>query len=322
MRLHMTLMIGFSRLVLRSAAFGRPTATPRIFQSTLHRHPRFLSLLMTAVDEDEATDTLKTLDSTWNVAGLKKEVQRNVLRCHKKASKATQRANAAQTELERLTSSSDVTMEELEQCPDVESLQLEAEELRSRLGSLQQLEDLLATEKKGTRVLPTEIAELALSLGVNDEPPVREPRGPPKPKGPRSRESSRLPYRRYFTEDQTEIRVGKQAEDNDELTLRLREDRDWWMHAAGCPGSHVVIRNTDENLPREVIEDAAALAARQSKCQGSVIKVSLTRCRDIRKPPGAKAGLVQLTGSVRTISVNMKEAENRLRRLDATVIVN
>ena len=92
--------------------------------------------------------------------------------------------------------------------------------------------------------------------------------------------------------------------------------------ASGCPGSHVVIRCQDQQLPEEVVADAAALAARQSKCQGSVIKVSLTRCRDIKKPPGAKAGLVQLTGKVRTVTVNMKAAEERLARLDSTVLIN
>ena len=78
------------------------------------------------------------------------------------------------------------------------------------------------------------------------------------------------------------------------------------MHASGCPGSHVVIRCHDQNLDDEVVQDAAALAARQSKCTGNTIKVSLTRARDVKKPPGAKAGLVQLTGSVKTVVVNMK----------------
>jgi len=94
------------------------------------------------------------------------------------------------------------------------------------------------------------------------------------------------------------------------------------MHAAGCPGSHIVIRCHDASLNEEVVQDAAALAARQSKCGGSVIKVSLTRCRDVKKPSGAKAGLVQLTGNVRTVSVNMKEAEVRLARLDDTCLIN
>ena len=94
------------------------------------------------------------------------------------------------------------------------------------------------------------------------------------------------------------------------------------MHASGCPGSHVVIRCGDENIDEEVVQDAAALAARQSKCHGNTIKVSMTRCRDVKKPMGAKAGLVQLTGRVRTVTVNMKEAEKRLERLDSTVVIN
>ena len=83
-----------------------------------------------------------------------------------------------------------------------------------------------------------------------------------------------------------------------------------------------MIRCGDQNLPEEVVQDAAALAARQSKCQGSVIKVSMTRCRDVKKPFGAKPGLVQLTGKVRTVSVNMKEAEARFQRLEETVLIN
>ena len=84
----------------------------------------------------------------------------------------------------------------------------------------------------------------------------------------------------------------------------------------------MVIRCHDQNLSEDVIMDAAALAARQSKCNGAVIKVSMCRARDVKKPPGAKAGLVQLTGQIRTVSVNMKEAQARLDRLDDTVLVN
>jgi hypothetical protein len=95
-----------------------------------------------------------------------------------------------------------------------------------------------------------------------------------------------------------------------------------YQSASGCPGSHIVIRCHDAQLDPAVVEDAAALAARQSKCTGTVIKVSLTRARDIKKPPGAKAGLVQLTGSVRTVVVDMKKAQVRLDRLDKTMLMN
>jgi predicted ribosome quality control (RQC) complex YloA/Tae2 family protein len=68
--------------------------------------------------------------------------------------------------------------------------------------------------------------------------------------------------------------------------------------------------------------DAAALAARQSKCTGSVIQVSMTRAHNIQKPMNAKPGLVQLTGSVRTVRVDMKQVSSRLERLDQTVLIN
>jgi predicted ribosome quality control (RQC) complex YloA/Tae2 family protein len=118
--------------------------------------------------------------------------------------------------------------------------------------------------------------------------------------------------------------VGKQAQDNDELSCNPehRDGSDYWLHASGCPGSHVVIRCQDSVLDDDVVMDAAALAARQSKCTGQIIKVSLTRCRDVKKPPGAKPGLVQLTGTVRTIVVDMKKVESRLQRLDGTCIIN
>lgn len=109
----------------------------------------------------------------------------------------------------------------------------------------------------------------------------------------------------FHTLINTKKKVGKAAEDNDELTLnpKYRDGNDWWLHASGCPGSHVVIRsNGNDILEHDVVQDAAALAARQSKCTGSVIKVTMTRCKDIVKPPGAKPGLVQLRGNVKTIA--------------------
>ena len=83
-----------------------------------------------------------------------------------------------------------------------------------------------------------------------------------------------------------------------------------------------MIRCHDNMLDDEIVMDAAALAARQSKCTGQSIKVSLTRCRDVKKPPGAKPGLVQLSGSIQMIIVEMKKVESRLKRLDATCLVN
>jgi hypothetical protein len=283
------------------------------------------SLWATATDDDEVEGYAKTIESEWSVPGLKKEVGRLVLRCHKKVGKASQRLFKAKATYDQLNSNDSASLEELEQCPDLDALEYELTELQSRLRQLNTLEENLKSIKaKSDAILPEDVASLAVDLGVDDQPAAPKPRGVTKPKGPRVSEAHRLPYRRYYSFGGVEIRVGKQAEDNDELTCSPlhRDGADWWMHAAGCPGSHVVIRSHDQQLPEEVVQDAAALAARQSKCNTAVIKVSLTRCRDITKPPGAKAGLVMLTGQVRSVSVNMKEATSRLQRLDATVLVN
>lgn len=97
--------------------------------------------------------------------------------------------------------------------------------------------------------------------------------------------------------DGYEILVGKGARDNDRLTFRVAGPRDWWLHAAGYAGSHVVVR-VDENgeVPRSVLERAAQLAVYHSKARDAGGKVAVHVCRagDVRKPRGAPPGQVQL----------------------------
>jgi predicted ribosome quality control (RQC) complex YloA/Tae2 family protein len=95
-----------------------------------------------------------------------------------------------------------------------------------------------------------------------------------------------------------EVLVGRSAQDNDELTFRVARPRDLWLHAAGHSGSHVVIRVSEagEDVPREVIERAAAYAAWHSKARNARGKVEVHVCRaaDVRKPRGVPAGTVEL----------------------------
>jgi hypothetical protein len=274
-----------------------------------------------------ASTSRKTLDSPWNVTGLKKEVGRLIQRSHKKIGKASERLRKTQegngTALPTTAAAFKDQLDVLYRPPDTENLHEELETLRARLQSLNKLESALEAydRRSNSTTLPADIAELALSLGVDDTPPAKQDRGPSKPKGPRV-SPPRLPYRRFYSQEKTEIRVGKTAADNDEISTSAEHRSDLWMHASGCPGSHIIIR-TGGNVPdEETIQDAAALAARHSKCHGSVIKVSLTQCRNVKKPPFAKPGLVMLSGSVRTIAVTMKAAEKRLERLDKTELIN
>jgi predicted ribosome quality control (RQC) complex YloA/Tae2 family protein len=95
-----------------------------------------------------------------------------------------------------------------------------------------------------------------------------------------------------------EVFVGRNARDNDELTFRVARPRDLWLHAAGHAGSHVVIRVPDDadNVPRSVIEQAAAWAAWHSKARNARGKVDIHVCRaaDVRKPRGVPHGTVEL----------------------------
>ena len=95
-----------------------------------------------------------------------------------------------------------------------------------------------------------------------------------------------------------EVLIGKGSEENDDLTFHVAEPHDTWMHVGGgTPGSHVVIRNPDKvELPREVIEAAAAAAAWHSKARAAKsVQVDYCPTANVSKPRGAPAGLVQLS---------------------------
>jgi predicted ribosome quality control (RQC) complex YloA/Tae2 family protein len=104
------------------------------------------------------------------------------------------------------------------------------------------------------------------------------------------------PYRTFVIEGY-EVLVGRADEDNDWLTFEVALPHDLWLHVArGTPGSHVIVRNPDKGeVPREVIEPAAAIAAWYSKARGAPrVEVHVCRASDVRKPRGAPAGLVEL----------------------------
>ena len=95
-----------------------------------------------------------------------------------------------------------------------------------------------------------------------------------------------------------EVLIGKGDRDNDALTFGVGQPLDLWLHVAGAPGSHVIVRNPDklDELPREVVTRAAELAAYHSKARAARGKLDVHVCRvcDVRKRRGAPAGEVQL----------------------------
>ena len=121
------------------------------------------------------------------------------------------------------------------------------------------------------------------------------------------------PYR-YLSEDGIVILVGKNAAQNDRITLSARPD-EMWLHAKDMPGSHVIVCHEGE-IPRETMKQAALLAAWYSKGQrSSLVPVDYTARRYVKKPSGAAPGRVIYTHQ-KTAYMTPDEEEIRRIRLE------
>lgn len=125
-----------------------------------------------------------------------------------------------------------------------------------------------------------------------------------------------LPYRTYRTSGGLEVRVGRGARANDELTFRHSAPHDIWLHARDVAGAHVILRwrRGDENPSRRDIDEAAVLAALHSRARTSgTVAVDYTHRKYVRKPRKSPPGAV-LPERVRTVFVSPDPAlEERLR---------
>ena len=92
-----------------------------------------------------------------------------------------------------------------------------------------------------------------------------------------------------------DIYVGKNNRQNDELTLRFASPNDIWMHTKNIPGSHVIVKGASEQDTATMTE-AALLAAYYSRARGSEnVAVDYTPRKYVKKPAGAKPGMVIYT---------------------------
>lgn len=97
----------------------------------------------------------------------------------------------------------------------------------------------------------------------------------------------------YISSDGFDIYVGKNNIQNDELTLKTARSKDMWLHTKIIPGSHVIIVTKGEIVPDTTLNEAANLAAYYSKGRNSsLVPVDYTEKRNVKKPNGAKPGLV------------------------------
>jgi predicted ribosome quality control (RQC) complex YloA/Tae2 family protein len=124
---------------------------------------------------------------------------------------------------------------------------------------------------------------------------VHAPR-PSRGGGPRTSETPAR-VRRYTSPDGLLVLVGKSGEENDRLTFKVASPWDFWLHAAGRPGAHVVVRNPKrlKALPEKSLRLAAEIAAYHSgaRLEGKV-EVHYTQRKHVHKRKGMPSGQVLL----------------------------
>lgn len=184
---------------------------------------------------------------------------------------------------------------------------------KEQLVTIEKELDLLenALEDLEKCVTTTDLAEIRELLAVNGyvhpEPGARRKKKPPEGK----------PYR-FTAPDGTAIDVGKNALQNDRLTLHANAE-ETWMHAQGIPGSHIIVHTEKEPSP-ETLLYGAKLAAYFSKGRNHPSQpIDYTKRKYVKKASGSPAGLVTYThfqtilvglSPEETVTIGRKAAEN------------
>ena len=122
-----------------------------------------------------------------------------------------------------------------------------------------------------------------------------------KPSKTKKRAQIQSKPRRYQSSDGVMIYVGRNNQQNDQLSLKKASKNHWWLHAKDIPGAHVIVESDKPSI--QTLEEAAMLAAYYSKfSQSANVPVDTVQVKNLRKPNGAKPGFVIYEGQ-RTLYV-------------------
>lgn len=100
--------------------------------------------------------------------------------------------------------------------------------------------------------------------------------------------------RRYQTSDGFELLLGRNNRQNDRLTTKIAKPQDIWLHTQKIPGSHVILQRPEGmEISENALREAAQLAAFHSQArQADKVAVDYTEARNVKKPNGARPGMV------------------------------
>lgn len=90
-----------------------------------------------------------------------------------------------------------------------------------------------------------------------------------------------------------EIYIGKNNFQNEEISFKIATGNDWWFHAKNIPGSHVIVKCDNKELPDEIFEIAGSLAAYYSKAgKQQKVEIDYTQKKHLKRVNGAAPGFV------------------------------
>ncbi len=114
-----------------------------------------------------------------------------------------------------------------------------------------------------------------------------------KNKNGKPQREEKLPPMRYRSTDGFLILSGRNNLQNDKLTLKESRNYDIWFHTQKIPGSHTIVISEGKKVPNKTLEQAAIIAAYNSKArESSKVPVDYTYIKNVKKPNGAKPGMV------------------------------
>ena len=97
-------------------------------------------------------------------------------------------------------------------------------------------------------------------------------------------------------------------EDGTTTVKMMTRGNDIWFHTQKIPGSHVIVVTEGREVPNRTLEQACILAATHSQAvESAKVPVDYTQVRYVKKPNGAKPGMVIYTTN-KTAYVTPEEA--------------
>ena len=191
-----------------------------------------------------------------------------------------------------------------------------AQKYYKKYSKLKSRESLLKVQIKETKqeieYLENVLISIEHSTGVDEIDEIRDElikedyikdTGKDKIRRKRKKKKEFKPHH-YISQNGFDMYVGKNNLQNEYVTLKLARKDDLWFHVQGMPGSHVIIKKENKDIPDETLEEAALLAAYYSKAKNSSnVSIDYTEKKHVKKMPSSKPGMV-IYDNFKTINIS------------------